>query len=1652
MQNQILRRQIVSLLNMKKEVVMREWLHEEMKRVESTYLKTPQVMTGSYNREKNLKKEYDGRQLLELLQNADDETENVNSPEILIKLEDKRLIVANNGNPFQRKGIRSLIYSDNSPKTMSQRKIGYKGLGFRGLLNWSESIWIWSGDFSLEFSRENAISFFRALLKKEPSLGAKVQEQFGQNYDYSKVCPIPTLSAPVWKESWDIDTSLYDTYVVINFSSEEIQKDIQEKINGLTMEVALFLNNLRRIVIESPERSETIERLASNSDDFEEIRILDKDFNAVVSKKWRIFQKSDELPQEFRDETKAEQHEYDFRIAVSENMDANVNRLFCYFKTEVKFPFPAVIHGTFELDDTRNHLVKSEINSFLLKELANLMVDTAKKLAQTEKNVSWGAMRLLAKKGEFDDKVDEMAFYQKLLDAIKSQKLIPVLSNSYMSAEEGPVFYDVSFAVILKSASDIFPDLALYTDDEGVRSLIEDLGIETYEKNQFVEKINRASARFGLRERARLILLIAKVHHSYFKWIEPKKMPNLFIDGQGRVIRSKTQALLPPERAKFSLPGNIRITFISNDLFRTLRTTADVKTGRELAFKINCFNVDEYRFDTVIRRIVATTNRLVRKNEMKAGEYINNMLSFLMQIYLDDSEPNKQIPTNVNVQISSRTGTLRSARELYFGREYFVGKIMEALYAKIDNTVFVSGREELGLADKDEKKVVSFFKWIGVTEYPRVVKKWLREDDYESEYEEFVLKKLPYPYETGQGEVYSKYEDIEADKSYQSVIRVDHIDELNDILQKAAFEDILVWIHSDQRLQRIIREEHEAPDSSFGIWLTSKSNTRDVRPQFIKSFILWKLKTTEWIKTRSGKKVGSEMCCLSRTIIDMSPLIEAPACDMTHSAFKEHDVRQKDVDHVLEKVGIARDFGKLSDKTIYAVLKKLESADPEGKKAKTIYRQIIQSKPTEWAREVRNTESRNEFVEKGKLLAEHDDRSGYLPVREVYYVENITFCKQIMNRFPIAQIDRRSGKEQVADIFGVMPLENICFSLDGVPKIHPLNPIFSGEFDDFRPYVLVFRLQKPTFGVELNRLKRLKIVLCTDIPAKYEFEDMNEALLLHPYENIYIREENTAYLLLKAGRHKDIADLKNDMFFCAAFAEILTGTLKVAENRKDYRDLFPRINRNRDIIIADDLDDPQLEKLEKAKELFKGHSHLELALWKSVLRAKGKADSLEHDDMNANLVKTIADELDLKSDFVKELYEGMFYEEYNNSNNLPIFKKLFKVLGISVQEFNKHSPTQIDFTEHLRTEFENEKFRLKSRFESFVFDYLKDKDPKVKEGFLGINEAFDKSSIETRYNINKKLLLDMKRCFDILFKNGLFRQLNLDYEILLEQRDCNPIGEFSKNKETFKQRINETGGGYFQDIETFLDVVKNRSLLYFGEFDELLERFEKAYSRPPKDNSKTGGDTVMRKKKFLTLNGVDEEFEEDDYEGLSGNIDEDLKNSQYEIQGREPTRPPERETKPGKPGGGGRGAGAAKKYAKEIGFLGEKYVYEVLVKRLTKERVVWASGYARILNVNPEGSDSAGYDLRYSDENGETHYVEVKASKDDELALTISKAEVRFGEQNKSNYEIIIVLNVCDKERRFFNLGKIFEYERDESFSNNGKFKVDTDSFKISFR
>ena len=107
-----------------------------------------------YRKEIQTYKDYRGREILELLQNADDaQSETV---EINIDTNQRILSIINSGSqtiPFTEDGIQSIMLSNLSPKK-GNKLIGSKGLGFRSVLNWSDKIEIRSDNVSLRFGTD----------------------------------------------------------------------------------------------------------------------------------------------------------------------------------------------------------------------------------------------------------------------------------------------------------------------------------------------------------------------------------------------------------------------------------------------------------------------------------------------------------------------------------------------------------------------------------------------------------------------------------------------------------------------------------------------------------------------------------------------------------------------------------------------------------------------------------------------------------------------------------------------------------------------------------------------------------------------------------------------------------------------------------------------------------------------------------------------------------------------------------------------------------------------------------------------------------------------------------------------------------------------------------------------------------------------------------------------------------------------------------------------------------------------------------------------------------------------------------------------------------------------------------------------------------
>ena len=171
-------------------------------KIKDLYLNYPKVLIQHYQQEIESNYQYNGRQLLELLQNADDESSKIDKPWVMIKLEDNELTIANNGNPFSEDGITSLGYARVTVKKERSKVIGHKGLGFRSILNWAEDIQIISGNLCVKYSKKIADSFLQDLIKIKPEIEILIKKN-----------RIPTLSVPEWI---DEISEKYNNILLIN--------------------------------------------------------------------------------------------------------------------------------------------------------------------------------------------------------------------------------------------------------------------------------------------------------------------------------------------------------------------------------------------------------------------------------------------------------------------------------------------------------------------------------------------------------------------------------------------------------------------------------------------------------------------------------------------------------------------------------------------------------------------------------------------------------------------------------------------------------------------------------------------------------------------------------------------------------------------------------------------------------------------------------------------------------------------------------------------------------------------------------------------------------------------------------------------------------------------------------------------------------------------------------------------------------------------------------------------------------------------------------------------------------------------------------------------------------------------------------------------
>jgi len=378
-----------------------------------------------------MKQEYSGRELYEMIQNADDE----GSPKIeLILTQDNHFHIKNWGDrPFTERGLLSIMRSFLSTKTKksyknsAEKPIGNKGLGFRSLLNWSDEIVIHSNGVECSFSEEISRREWNKIKNEGLRNGALTQDDLLSFEEDYEGLPLPILSIPqISKDDITIQgkfdiNGVCTTDIEVLCKDISIISDIEQKLLSLPCSVLLFLRNIENIIINCKGKIRTINRLKPE--------IKEKGFQIVT------VIENDNFIRFAVNKYISEDHSFEVGVAFPLSTIEFGRYLYSYFPTKLRMNVPAIFHGTFALDSSRNYLVDSPENKLVLAKLGEVAVQLSCYLVEYDlvKEDKWSPFAIL----NIENADLESAGLSLLADSIKNcienAPIIPIVNSKFSS-------------------------------------------------------------------------------------------------------------------------------------------------------------------------------------------------------------------------------------------------------------------------------------------------------------------------------------------------------------------------------------------------------------------------------------------------------------------------------------------------------------------------------------------------------------------------------------------------------------------------------------------------------------------------------------------------------------------------------------------------------------------------------------------------------------------------------------------------------------------------------------------------------------------------------------------------------------------------------------------------------------------------------------------------------------------------------------------------------------------------------------------------------------------------------------------------------------------------------------------------------------------
>lgn len=1106
-----------------------------------TYNDNPSIMLSGYGQENQTVADYNGRQILELMQNGDDAQSDI----IYIELDTQNhlLGVANNGIAFSLEGVESLMYTGLSSKNKVEF-IGNKGLGFRSILNWVHQVSILTEEVSFRFSKNYSERYFDKYIAVNELVKERIQKEIETKKLTVGEKPIAALAFP---EILSVQLDDFVTKVVLD-CREEMSK-IEEQIDTIREETLLFLPHIKKIMVVK-DGEKTVEL----------IKTLDNEHEIIINDtKWNCYRSEEQL---YDNKVK-----FKYAIAWKENWDLK-GMFFNYFPTDVTTDLPCIIHATFDLTNNRKEINDNAQNTFILHEIVNALGIIAEKHLKASPP-DWHAYQFLTPNHTDSRKVLK-AFYENIRAKRESIACYPSLDGHYVTKEEA-VYHGDAFSTWVEENEfgKYFPGL--------LKKPFEKMHFNRrYTVESFSELVQKLNLSLDLPQRVALIGILANKENGYFNDLHsnPIQLP-LLLNTKGDIVSSHIRVFTKDTYdSELEFPDYIKdhIQFISTELYSQIRQTfreeisglkfenesGDARAVKRFLDPIINIGLDD--IIGVIQQIVSETNKTL-KTASNQQDIIQQMVLSLYSIFISNPNRRGNLSSIEKIPLLSRTNEVKYSEELYFGKDYTTGIETEKIFDGIKKHSDYLISNDFFKIKGEEDVIINFFKWLNVNQYTKfeTIKKSLGRWEHD-EYSKFVLA-----LDKGQRtDVYKNY-------------AVKSIKTFSDILKNKVFsiEKLIAWIAKDEQLLEQLRW---TCSDQFDIQFGTERKEIHHKP----SYLLFQILT-------SG---------ITNNVVASMPiggLDTFKSINTTDSFFTDLKIKEYTIQEIVDLLHIKKSFNDLNPEHIYQMLQNDQSQFEVNSQSfyKLLYDYFRANEQTKLEAFKPDFTDIEYYCRKGGVGKDYS----LIPVSHVFYSDNKLLPQKILDNYWFINLPKRMGENRVEKFFGVQLIKDTIADIQfNVGKDNDVSNELNDYINRLKPYWLSYRLESLNKDAKTDtarNLKELKIQVVKE--ATYTLSD-GKTLSFDDFD--FIPKDNL--VVLQYSENTNLDSLRKLSHFCDVIAEIVCVVFKVADLKNTYRRIFKDgVKETLHILQSDEKE----YLLDEAKKLL-GISEVELSFWKKVFPGK----------------------------------------------------------------------------------------------------------------------------------------------------------------------------------------------------------------------------------------------------------------------------------------------------------------------------------------------------------------------------------------------------------------------------------------------------------------